>query len=53
MAENRERLFAQFPPVTYDEWRAKVEADRKGADFDKKLGWRTTEGFNVQPVYRA
>ena len=53
MAENRERLFDQFPPVTYDEWRAKVEADLKGADFDKKLVWRTNEGFNVQPVYRA
>ena len=25
----------------------------KGADFDKKLVWRTNEGFNVQPMYRA
>ena len=31
MAENRERLFDQFPPVTYDEWRAKVEADPQKA----------------------
>ena len=27
-------------------------ADLKGADFDKKLVWRTSEGFNVQPMYR-
>lgn len=53
MAENKEKLFDQFPPVSYQEWRAKVETDLKGADFDKKLVWRTNEGFNVQPVYRA
>lgn len=53
MAENRERLFDQFPEVSYQEWRAKVEADLKGADFNKKLVWRTNEGFNVEPVYRA
>lgn len=52
MAEKKEKLFDMFPPVSYDEWRAKVEADLKGADFDKKLVWRTSEGFNVQPVYR-
>ncbi|MDE6120275.1 MAG: acyl-CoA mutase large subunit family protein, partial [Muribaculaceae bacterium] len=53
MAENNEKLFDQFPETSYEEWRAKVEADLKGADFDKKLVWRTNEGFNVQPVYRA
>ena len=53
MAENKEKLFDQFPETSYAEWRAKVETDLKGADFDKKLVWRTNEGFNVQPVYRA
>ena len=53
MAENNEKLFDQFPEVSYQEWRAKVEADLKGADFNKKLVWRTNEGFNVEPVYRA
>lgn len=53
MAEKTEKLFDQFPGVSYEEWRAKVEADLKGADFDKKLVWRTNEGFNVQPIYRA
>ncbi|MDE6170396.1 MAG: methylmalonyl-CoA mutase small subunit, partial [Duncaniella sp.] len=52
MAEKREKLFDQFPPVSTAEWRAKVEADLKGAPFDKKLVWRTNEGFNVQPMYR-
>ncbi len=53
MSEKNERLFDQFPPVSTEEWRAKVEADLKGAPFDKKLVWRTNEGFNLQPMYRA
>lgn len=53
MAEKKELLFDQFPPVSTEEWRAKVEADLKGAPFDKKLVWRTNEGFNLQPMYRA
>ena len=46
-----DRLFDDFPPVTPEEWRAKIIADLKGADFDKKLVWRTGEGFDVQPYY--
>ena len=53
MTQEREKLFDQFPPVSTEEWRAKVEADLKGAPFDKKLVWRTNEGFNGQPMYRA
>ena len=53
MAEKKEKLFDQFPPVTTEEWKAKVEADLKGVPFEKKLVWRTDEGFNVQPMYRA
>lgn len=53
MAADKERLFDQFPPVSTAEWKEKVIADLKGADFDKKLVWRTNEGFNVQPMYRA
>ena len=53
MSEKTEKLFDQFPAVSTEEWKAKVIADLKGADFDKKLVWRTNEGFNVQPMYRA
>ena len=53
MTANKEKLFEQFPPVSTEEWKEKVIADLKGADFDKKLVWRTNEGFNVQPMYRA
>lgn len=53
MAEKKEKLFDQFPPVSTEEWRAKVDVDLKGVPFEKKLVWRTNEGFNVQPMYRA
>lgn len=52
MAEKKEKLFDMFPPVTTEEWRAKVDADLKGVPFEKKLVWRTNEGFNVNPMYR-
>ena len=52
MADSKEKLFSQFPPVSYDTWRAKVDADLKGVPFEKKLVWRTNEGFQVQPMYQ-
>lgn len=51
MATN-ERLFDMFEPVSTEDWLAKINVDLKGADFNKKLVWRTNEGFNVQPFYR-
>lgn len=52
MAENKEKLFDMFPPVSTEDWMAKINVDLKGADFNKKLVWRTNEGFNVMPFYR-
>ena len=52
MAETK-KLFDQFAPVTPEEWRAKAEVDLKGADFEKKMVWRTNEGFSAQPLYRS
>ena len=53
MAEKYNNLFAEFPPVSTQQWMDKVTADLKGADFNKKLVWKTNEGFDVQPFYRA
>ena len=52
MANKRERLFGDFPPVSKEQWLEKVTVDLKGASFDKRLVWRTPEGFNLQPMYR-
>ncbi|MBR6066189.1 MAG: methylmalonyl-CoA mutase small subunit [Bacteroidales bacterium] len=48
-----EKLFQEFPPVPTQEWEDVIIKDLKGADYEKKLVWKTQEGFNVRPYYRA
>lgn len=48
----KEKLFAEFQAPSRQEWIDKIIVDLKGADFDKKMVWKTNEGFNVQPFYR-
>ena len=45
-------LGADFPPVPTSEWEAAIQKDLKGAEYDKKLIWRTDEGIAVRPYYR-
>lgn len=52
MENNKEKLFSDFSPVSTQEWMDKIVVDLKGADYEKKLVWRTNEGFNVKPFYR-
>ncbi len=53
MANKYNKLFEEFPPVSTRQWMDKVTADLKGADFNRKLVWKTNEGIDVQPFYRA
>ena len=53
MSDNKNNLFKGFPPVPTEDWEAKIITDLKGADYDKKLVWKTIEGFNVKPYYRS
>lgn len=53
MANTKEKLFAEFPPVSTEQWEAVITTDLKGADYERKLVWKTGEGFNVRPYYRA
>ena len=46
-------LFPEFPPISTEEWEAVIARDLKGADYEKKLVWKTIEGFKVKPYYRA
>ena len=38
------KLFQEFPPITTEQWKEKIVKDLKGADYDKKLVWKTGEG---------
>jgi len=47
------KLFSGFPPISTGTWEDKIIADLKGADYTNKLIWKTGEGFDVKPYYRA
>ena len=48
-----EKLFTEFPPVPTSAWEEVITKDLKGADYEKKLVWKTYDGFSVRPYYRA
>jgi methylmalonyl-CoA mutase len=50
--QERPLLFSEFPPVKTEEWERKILEDLKGADYDEKLIWRTTDGMELRPYYR-
>lgn len=52
MDKQRVRLFGEFSPVSTEDWKNKIVEDLKGADYDKKMIWKTAEGFSVKPFYR-
>jgi methylmalonyl-CoA mutase len=45
-------LAQEFPAVATSEWESVIAKDLKGADYEKKLVWRTEEGLSVRPYYR-
>ena len=47
------KLFSEFPPVGTAQWEEQIAVDLKGADYEKRLVWRTNEGFPVRPYYRG
>ena len=47
------KLFSEFPPIPTEKWEEVINKDLKGADYEKKLVWKTIEGFKVRPYYRA
>src|SRR5690606_32919498 len=44
-------LFNDFPPVSSKQWKQKIQADLRGADYNESLVWKSTEGINVKPFY--
>jgi methylmalonyl-CoA mutase len=45
-------LGQDFPPVPTAVWEATIQKDLKGADYEKRLVWRSDEGIAVRPYYR-
>lgn len=41
----------EFPTMTPQEWKLKVQAELAGLDYNEVLVWDTFEGIQVKPVY--
>ncbi len=50
--EGTKKLFEDFPDISTANWKEKILSDLKGADYHKKLIWKSDEGIHVQPFYR-
>lgn len=46
-------LFDEFDPVSAKAWKQKIQADLKGADYNKTLVTSTDEGIDIKPFYHA
>ena len=42
-------LINEFPAVTTEQWESAIQTDLKGAEYDKKLLWKTDEKITVHP----
>lgn len=42
-----------FPPVTRQEWEARIREELDGGDYEKKMIWKPLEGFHIMPFYTA
>ena len=46
-------LAAEFPPITFEQWRKRVEAELGDVAFEKALTRATPEGLVRQPLYTS
>ncbi len=43
--------FDEFPPTSYEAWKAEAVNALKGAPFEKRLFTKTYEGITLEPIY--
>lgn len=51
--DSEQLLFSEFPFIDTGTWLEKIKSDLKGADFTRKLVYRSDEGFELDPFYRS
>ena len=47
----KELLFQEFEEVSAKQWKQKIQADLKGADYNDKLITHTLHGIDIKPFY--
>ncbi len=45
------KLFQEFDAVSSKQWKQKIQAELKGADYNQTLVWESPEGIKVKPFY--
>jgi methylmalonyl-CoA mutase len=53
MDKDDNKLFSDFEAVSTPMWEAQILKDLKGADYEKKLVWKTDDNIKVKPYYRS
>ena len=51
--EKKPEFLKDFPGISTQEWEDKIHEDLKGADYEKRLVWKTTDGITARPYYRS
>src|SRR6516165_6742958 len=46
------RILKDFSAVPTETWEKAIHVDLRGADYTKKLVWKSDEGITVRPYYR-
>ena len=49
----KDKLLAEFPPVSVREWQDRIIQDLKGSDYEKKLVYKPYDGLNIKPCYTS
>ncbi|MUP46109.1 methylmalonyl-CoA mutase [Gramella sp. BOM4] len=49
----KQLLFQEFEEVSAKQWKQKIQADLKGADYNEKLVTKTLHGIDIRPFYSS
>lgn len=49
----KQLLFQEFDEVSAKQWKQKIQADLKGADYNEKLITKTLHGIDIKPFYSS
>ena len=49
----KQLLFQEFENVSAKQWKQKIQADLKGADYNEKLVTKTLHGIDIKPFYSS
>ncbi|WP_324719644.1 methylmalonyl-CoA mutase subunit beta [Salinimicrobium sp. HB62] len=49
----KESLFKEFPEVSAEDWKLRIQKDLRGEDYERNLIFKTLDEISIQPFYTA